>query len=91
MDKENIKVRVIKGNWRTNEILYLSEPLTVEEAFQKERELVSSLAPRGRKRGVFNLYELCMSIVMLVIIRLLSYYIKIIARKYYVIIWLQKN
>jgi len=47
MDKKDIKVRVIKGNWRTNEILYLSEPLTVEEAFQRERELVPSLAPRG--------------------------------------------
>jgi len=47
MEKKDIKVRVIKGDWRTKEILYLSELLTVEEAILRERELVPSLPPRG--------------------------------------------
>jgi len=57
MDKNEIKVRVVKGNWITNEILYLSGPLTVEEAFTRERELVPSLAPRGSRDSI--LVKLC--------------------------------
>ena len=47
MEKKDIKVRVIKGDWRTKKILYLSELLTVEEAILRERELVPSLPTRG--------------------------------------------
>ena len=52
MDKDVIKVRVIKGNWKTNETIYLSEPLTVEEAILRERELVPSLSPRGSGHSI---------------------------------------
>lgn len=47
MENNDIKVRVIKGNWRTGEVYYLSEPMTVAEALEKEKELVATLAPRG--------------------------------------------
>ena len=47
MDKDVIKVRVIKGNWKTNETIYLSEPLTVEEDLQRIREIINLLASRG--------------------------------------------
>ena len=47
MEKEEVYVRVVKGNWRTNETLFLSEPVTVAKALEMGKEMVPHLAPRG--------------------------------------------
>ncbi|MBR6226482.1 MAG: hypothetical protein IKQ78_04680 [Bacilli bacterium] len=47
MEKEEILVRVVKGDWRTNETLFLSEPVTVARALEMEKEMVPLLPPRG--------------------------------------------
>jgi len=52
MEKEEVLVRVIKGNWRTNETLFKSDPVTVERALEMEKEMVPYLAPRGSGESV---------------------------------------
>ena len=51
MEKEEKKecplVRVVKGNWKTKETLFLSEPMSVENAMVLIKKLVPSLPPRG--------------------------------------------
>ncbi len=45
--KKEPLVRVVKGNWKTNETLFKSEPMTVSEAMALEKKMVPSLSPRG--------------------------------------------
>lgn len=51
MEKEEKKecplVRVVKGNWKTKETLFLSKPMTIENAMVLIKELAPSLPPRG--------------------------------------------
>ena len=47
MEKEEVLVRVVKGDWRTNETIFLSEPVTVAQALEMEKEMVPLLSPRG--------------------------------------------
>lgn len=47
MDVNDIKFRVIKGNWRTSEVLFVSEPMDFGEAMLFEKPMVPELPPRG--------------------------------------------
>lgn len=55
--REEIKVRVIKGNWGTKEVLYKSEPMTVEEALAKIKEMVPGLPERGENTLLVKFHE----------------------------------
>lgn len=48
MENKDYKWRVIKGNWRTNEVLFMSDVYSdFGEALIAEKPLVKSLSPRG--------------------------------------------
>ena len=49
---EKIMFRVIKGDWRSKEVLYVSEPMSFGDCMEKEKELVPGLAPSGSKESV---------------------------------------
>ncbi len=40
-------VRVIKGNWRTKETLFKSEPVPISKALDMEKDMVPTLSLRG--------------------------------------------
>ena len=52
MDINDIKFRVIKGNWRTKEILFMSEPLHFGDAMILEKPMVPELPVRGSGEGL---------------------------------------
>lgn len=56
-EKKEPLVRVIKGNWGTKETLYKSEPMTVEEALAKIKEMVPSLPERGENTLLVKFHE----------------------------------
>ena len=45
-DKE-LLVRVIKGDWQSQKVLYMSNPMTIMNAMAKIKELVPTLPARG--------------------------------------------
>ena len=47
MENKDYLFRVIKGNWRTNEVLFVSEPMDFGEAMLLEKPMVPELPPRG--------------------------------------------
>ena len=46
-NKETILVRVVKGNYKSKETLFLSEPMTISNAMNLIKEIVPTLPPRG--------------------------------------------
>ena len=53
MSLENIKWRVIKGNWRTREILFMSDVYQeFGDALIAEKPLVNELSPRGSGESI---------------------------------------
>ena len=44
---EELLVRVIKGDWRSQKVLYMSNPMTIKDAMAKIKELVPALPTRG--------------------------------------------
>ena len=61
MEKEEKKecplVRVVKGNWKTKETLFLSEPMSVENAVVLIKKLVPSLPLRGENTLLVKFVE----------------------------------
>lgn len=56
-EKQEPTVRVVKGNWETKETIFLSGPMTVEQALAKIKELVPSLPVRGEGRLLVKFHE----------------------------------
>lgn len=52
-----IYMRVVKGGWRTEEALYVSDPMPMDAAMELEKTIVSTLLPRGSGDSV--LVKLC--------------------------------
>ena len=45
--QQTILVRVVKGNWKTEETLFLSKPMTIKEAMALIKKMVPLLPARG--------------------------------------------
>ena len=44
---KELLVRVIKGDWQSQKVLYISNPMTIKDAMAKIKELVPTLPARG--------------------------------------------
>ena len=52
-----IYMRVVKGDWRTEEALYVSDPMPMDAAMELEKTIVPTLSPRGSGDSI--LVKLC--------------------------------
>ena len=57
IEYDPIYMRVVKGDWRTEEVLYLSEPMPMDAAMELEKTIVPTLSPRGSGDSI--LVKLC--------------------------------
>ena len=57
MNKGKILVRVVRGDWKSKKTLFLSEPITIEEAMQLIKKIVADLPPRGKGTELVKFVE----------------------------------